>query len=151
MTTPPNPSSVYPTAQNNYKILLVDDEEEFVNALRERLEARNLDSLVAYDGENALLIADKEEPHVMLLDLKMPGMSGVDVLKKMKISHPNTEIVILTGHGSEADRDLVLQMGALVYYQKPTNIETLAATIVGACEKASRPQVIIDHKGMQDG
>ena len=140
MTTPHSSGKIYPTAQKGYKILLVDDEEEFVNALRERLETRDLDSLVAYNGENALSIANTDEPHVMLLDLKMPGMGGVEVLRQMKIDHPRTEIVVLTGHGSEADRDLVLEMGAFIYFQKPTNIDKLATTIVEACEKARRTQ-----------
>ena len=74
----------------------------------------------------------------MLANLKLGAYLGDR--RQMKIDHPKTEVVVLTGHGSEADRDLVLEMGAFVYYQKPTNIEKLAATIVEACQKASRSQ-----------
>jgi len=136
MTASHDSSNNYPRAQKDYKILLVDDEQEFVNALRERLEARDLDSLVAYDGESALSIVAKEPPHVMLLDLKMPGVDGIEVLRQTKSEHPATEVVILTGHGSDSDRELVMAMGAYVYYQKPTNINQLASTIIDACEKS---------------
>jgi two-component system, OmpR family, response regulator CpxR len=117
------------------KILLVDDEREFVQTLSERLLMRDLGSAVAYDGESALEVAREDEPDVMILDLKMPGIDGIEVLRRVKASQPGIEVIILTGHGSEADRDLCLQLGAFAYLQKPVDVEELSATIKRANEK----------------
>jgi two-component system, OmpR family, response regulator CpxR len=117
------------------KILLVDDEREFVETLSERLLMRDLGSAVAYDGESALEVAREDEPDVMILDLKMPGIDGIEVLRRVKASQPEIEVIILTGHGSEADRDLCLQLGAFAYLQKPVDVEELSATIKRANAK----------------
>jgi two-component system, OmpR family, response regulator CpxR len=117
------------------KILLVDDEREFVQTLSERLLMRDLGSAVAYDGESALEVAREEEPDVMILDLKMPGIDGIEVLRRVKATQPEIEVIILTGHGSDADRDLCMQLGAFAYLQKPVDVEELSATIKRANEK----------------
>ena len=117
------------------KILLVDDEREFVQTLSERLLMRDLGSAVAYDGESALEVAREDEPDVMILDLKMPGIDGIEVLRRVKATQPQIEVIILTGHGSEADRELCMQLGAFAYLQKPVDVEELSATIKRANEK----------------
>jgi two-component system response regulator CpxR len=117
------------------KILLVDDEREFVQTLSERLLMRDLGSAVAYDGESALEVAREDEPDVMILDLKMPGIDGIEVLRRVKESQPEIEVIILTGHGSEADRDTCMRLGAFAYLQKPVDVEELSATIRRANEK----------------
>jgi two-component system response regulator CpxR len=117
------------------KILLVDDEREFVQTLSERLLMRDLGSAVAYDGESALEVAREDEPDVMILDLKMPGIDGIEVLRRVKATQPEIEVIILTGHGSEADKELCLQLGAFAYLQKPVDVEELSATIKRANEK----------------
>lgn len=117
------------------KILLVDDEREFVQTLSERLIMRDMGSAVAYDGESALTMVDEEEPEVMILDLKMPGIDGIEVLRKVKASRPGIEVIILTGHGSEADRKVCMELGAFAYLHKPVDIEELSATLKAANEK----------------
>lgn len=120
------------------KILLVDDEREFVQTLSERLLMRDMGSAVAYDGESALEVVREDEPDVMILDLKMPGIDGIEVLKRVKTSQPEIEVIILTGHGSEADRDVCLKLGAFAYLQKPVDVEELSATIKRANEKIQK-------------
>lgn len=117
------------------KILLVDDEREFVQTLSERLIMRDMGSAVAYDGESALNMVDEEEPEVMILDLKMPGIDGIEVLRKVKASRPDIEVIILTGHGSEADRQICMELGAFAYLHKPVDIDVLSDTLKKANEK----------------
>lgn len=117
------------------KVLLVDDEREFVQTLSERLQMRDVGSAIAYDGESALNLVAEEEPEVMILDLKMPGIDGIEVLKKVKASQPEIEVIILTGHGSEVDKEMCMQLGAFAYLQKPVDIELLSETLKKANEK----------------
>lgn len=120
------------------KILLVDDEREFVQTLSERLIMRDMGSAVAYDGESALTMVDEEEPEVMILDLKMPGIDGIEVLRKVKATRPDIEVIILTGHGSEADRKVCMDLGAFAYLHKPVDIDLLSATLKAANEKVRK-------------
>ncbi|MBF0229847.1 MAG: response regulator [Desulfamplus sp.] len=117
------------------KLLLVDDEREFVQTLSERLLLRDMTSAVAYDGESALSIVDEDEPEVMILDLKMPGIDGIEVLRKVKATKPEIEVIILTGHGSEADRKICMELGAFAYLHKPVDIDLLSQTLKQANEK----------------
>ena len=118
------------------RVLLVDDEREFVQTLSERLEMRDVGSAVAYDGESALRMVEDEEPEVIILDLRMPGIDGIEVLRRVKRSHPLIEVIILTGHGSEEDRKTCMELGAFAYLQKPVDIEALSETLRQANEKA---------------
>ncbi|MFO8084811.1 MAG: response regulator [Desulfobacterales bacterium] len=117
------------------KLLLVDDEREFVQTLSERLLIRDMGSAVAYDGESALDMIHEDEPEVMILDLKMPGIDGIEVLRQVKQKRPEIEVIILTGHGSEDDRKTCMELGAFAYLQKPVDIELLSATLKKAKEK----------------
>ena len=117
------------------KLLLVDDEREFVQTLSERLLMRDVGSAVAYDGESALNMIDEEDPEVMILDLKMPGIDGIEVLRQVKQNRPEIEVIILTGHGSEEDRKVCMQLGAFAYLQKPVDIDVLSETLKSAKEK----------------
>ncbi|BDQ33481.1 response regulator [Pseudodesulfovibrio portus] len=117
------------------KVLLVDDEREFAETLSERLMMRDMGSAVVYDGESALNLVREDEPEVMVLDLKMPGIDGIEVLRRVKAEHPNIEVVILTGHGSEKDREVCMELGAFAYLHKPVDIELLSQTLKAANEK----------------
>ena len=117
------------------KVLLVDDEREFVQTLSERLLLRDMGSAVAYDGESALRLVKEDEPEVMILDLKMPGIDGIEVLRRVKETNPEIEVIILTGHGSEADRETCMKLGAFAYLHKPVNIDLLSETLKKANEK----------------
>ena len=117
------------------KVLLVDDEREFVQTLSERLIMRDMGSAVAYDGESALNLIKEDEPEVIIVDLKMPGVDGLEVLRKVKEKRPEIEVIILTGHGHEEDRQLCMELGAFAYLQKPLDINVLSDTIQKANEK----------------
>lgn len=118
------------------KVLLVDDEQEFVQTLSDRLLMRDVGSAVVYDGQQALDFIQEDEPEVMVLDLNMPGMDGMEVLRKVKQSHPGIEVIILTGHGSEKDKNLCMDLGAFAYLEKPVDIEVLSEKMREAYKKA---------------
>ena len=120
------------------KVLLVDDEREFVHTLSERLRSRQLASEVVYNGEQALAVIESEPPEVMVLDLKMPGIDGLEVLRRVKESHPKVEVVILTGHGSEQEEQRARELGAFAYLKKPVDIELLAQTMRDAYRKLGK-------------
>ena len=80
--------------QTPARVLLVDDEREFVQTLSERLLLRDMGSAIAYDGETALQMASEDEPDVMILDLKMPGIDGIEVLRRIKATQPEIEVII---------------------------------------------------------
>ena len=120
------------------RYLLVDDEKEFVQTLSDRLQTRDLNSAIAYDGEEALSFIEKDEPDVMVLDLKMPGINGMDVLRKVKKERPHVEVIILTGHGSEHDRNSAMELGAFAYLEKPVDIEVLTKTMKEAYNKINK-------------
>jgi len=117
------------------KVLLVDDERKFVQTLSERLLIRDMGSAVAYDGESALDMINEDEPEVMILDLKMPGIDGIEVLRKVKSTKPEIEVIILTGQGSETDKKVCMDLGAFAYLQKPVNIDVLSETLKKAKDK----------------
>ena len=117
------------------KVLLVDDERDFVEALSERLQMRDYSSAVVYGGEEALSIVEADEPEVMVLDLKMPGIDGLEVLRRVKEKHPNVEVIVLTGHGSEDAARLCVELGACAYLEKPVDIEKLTQALQQAHKK----------------
>lgn len=117
------------------KVLLVDDEKEFATTLSERLINRNVGTHAVYDGQEALDFLVDDAPDVMVLDLKMPGISGIEVLEQTKKKNPNVEVIILTGHGTEEDKQNCLDLGAFAYLQKPTDIHTLSEAIQEAHHK----------------
>ena len=112
-------------AMKNIRLLLVDDEEEFVKTLSERLQMRNLDPDAVHDGDQALSFIQENELDVIVLDLKMPGIDGIEVLKRIKEVHPNIEVIILTGHGTEKDEERARKLGAFDYLEKPVDIDKL--------------------------
>ena len=119
------------------KVLLVDDEREFVQTLSERLRIRDVDAAIAYDGESALDLIKENEPDVMILDLKMPGIDGYEVLKRVKKTNPHMEVIILTGQGSGAERETCMEMGAFAYLQKPLDINEFSEVLQQAKKKGS--------------
>jgi len=117
------------------RILLVDDEKDFVQTLSERLKLRQFSSEIVYNGEEALDFTDREDTEVMVLDLKMPGIDGIEVLRKIKQTKPEIEVIILTGHGSAEDKKTCMDLGAFAYLQKPADIDQLTDTMKQAYEK----------------
>jgi len=122
-------SSKEETGMTKLKVLLVDDESEFVETLAARLKMRDLEADTAHDGEQALSAVKEKEPDVIVLDLKMPGIDGIEVLKRVKKAYPNVEVIVLTGHGSEKDREIVRRLGAFDYINKPVDLDELVPRI----------------------
>jgi len=123
---------------DDIKILLVDDEEDFIKTLAERLDMRDLSSDVALDGQEALQVVDDSAPDVMILDLKMPGIDGMEVLRRVRERFPNIQVIIQTGHGNDLDEAEAQRLGAFDYLKKPVDIEVLVERIRAAAEQARR-------------
>jgi DNA-binding NtrC family response regulator len=118
------------------RILVVDDEEELVHALVERLQLRGMDALGVVTGKEALERIRSEAFDVILLDVKMPGLGGMKVIREIKDQHPELQVIMLTGHSSAQDAEKGRQLGAFEYLQKPVNIENLCRILQAAGEKA---------------
>jgi CheY-like chemotaxis protein len=131
------PASIYRDQEFELppKVLLVDDERDYVLTLSERLLTRNVGPYAVFNGQEALDLIGDDQPDVMVLDLKMPGIDGISVLKETKKNNPNIEVIIVTGHGSEADRKICMELGAFAYLEKPADIDKLSATINKAYKK----------------
>jgi DNA-binding response OmpR family regulator len=119
-----------------WKLLLVDDELEFVSTLAERLALRGIDVRTAHSGEEALRRIEDDPPEVVVLDVMMPGMSGLEVLRRVKAQNPEIKIVLLTGIGNPRDGAEGIRLGASDYLMKPLQIEELLEKI-GVVLKAS--------------
>lgn len=117
------------------KLLLVDDEEEYVRTMASRLEMRDVASRVALSGEEALRAVEDEAPDVMVLDLRMPGIDGMEVLERVRSEHPRVQVVILTGHGSEREEREARRLGAFEYLEKPADTKQLLKTVRAAWKK----------------
>lgn len=111
------------------KVLLVDDEEEFVTTLAERFQLRGIDAQIATDGESALQLIGTSPPQVVVLDVMMPGLGGADVLQRIKVTHPQIPVILLTGHGSIREGTDGMIQGAFDYLVKPIDIDELITKI----------------------
>ena len=111
------------------RVLLVDDEKDYVKAMAERMEMRDVSSRVALSGDEALRMVEDEAPDVMVLDLRMPGLDGMEVLRRVKSTYPQIEVIIMTGHGSKSDEDEARRLGAFDYLRKPVDINDLMEII----------------------
>lgn len=125
--------------QENIKVLVVDDEEDFANTLAQRLKLRDLKVDTAYDGEQALSKLKEMEHDVIVLDLKMPGMHGMEVLQEIKKDYPDIQVIVLTGHGTDKEEEEARRLGGFDFLQKPADIDTLERRIKAAFkEKCAR-------------
>jgi len=116
------------------KVLLVDDEEELVSTLAERLEMRGIASDWATNGEDGLRLALERDYDWVILDMKMPGLGGLETMKAIRRRRPETNIIVITGHSSEKDRQAGMQAGASHYLLKPVDVDDLVACLQGKCE-----------------
>ncbi|HBH28352.1 MAG: response regulator [Desulfofustis sp. PB-SRB1] len=124
------------------KVLFVDDEKEFVQTVSQRLISRDVGTYGVYNGEDALELVTEDRPDVMVLDLKMPGLHGVEVLRRTKEIAPEVEVIILTGHGTSEDMEQCMKLGAFAYMNKPVNIEELSASIKKAYERIQHREAV---------
>ncbi len=111
------------------RLLLVDDEKAFANILAKRMSKRNIAVIQAHSGAEALQALRRADFDVVVLDLKMEDMNGIEVLKIMKKMAPDINVMMLTGHGSEEAAREGIKLGAIDYLTKPCDFEELVAKI----------------------
>ena len=120
------------------KVLIVDNEIEFASTLAERLRLRKIVTETAFSGLEGLTAVSTFHPDVMILDLRMPDMSGLDVLARVKALDPAIEVILLTGHGSFEDGISGMELGAFDYLVKPIDLVLLMEKITEAYQKKSQ-------------
>jgi DNA-binding NtrC family response regulator len=132
------------------KLLLVDDEEDFLNSLAKRLGKREFDITTATEGKLAIKAAKKLEYDVAILDMKMPGMDGMELLRLLKKKHKFLEVVILTGYGGIDSAVEATKLGAHAYLEKPYDFEKLLEVLKNAYETRLRKKFEHDKKRMEE-
>ena len=133
---------------NQIRLLIVDDEEEFLESIAKRLEMRDFNVRTAARGAEAVEIARKEKFDIALLDLKMPGMDGKQVLEILKQEHKHIEVIILTGHGSVDSAVDCTRLGAFGYLPKPYELEKLLDTLQQAYQLRMEKKFQVDQERM---
>jgi DNA-binding NtrC family response regulator len=117
-------------------VLLVDDEVPFVETMTKRLNKRDLQVSAAFSGLEALEKLDKERHiEVVILDVKMPGMDGIEALREIKRKHPLVEVVMLTGHATVETAIEGMKLGAFDYLMKPCDMDVLISKVGGAASR----------------
>ncbi|HUB77497.1 MAG TPA: response regulator [Bryobacteraceae bacterium] len=111
------------------RVLFVDDEEDLVSTVVERLELRGIEATGAVSGEQALTLVERQPFDVVLLDVRMPGLGGLEVIQRIKRTHPDLEVILLSGHGAREDVETGRRFGAFEYLQKPVDLEDVIATL----------------------
>jgi DNA-binding NtrC family response regulator len=114
------------------KVLLVDDEEEFLDIMAERMAARGLDVTTTTSAEDALKMVQAETYDVVIMDLMMPEMDGLQALKHFKLTRPDVQVILLTGNVPEEKCVEALELGALEVIEKPADLNRLTQTIEAA-------------------
>ncbi len=117
------------------KMMLVDDEERFLSTTKKLLERKNIDVLTASSGSEALELLRANRIHVVILDVKMPGMDGVTTLKEIKTHFPMVEVIMLTGHATVESAIEGLKSGAVDYLMKPADLEDIIAKASDAFDR----------------
>jgi DNA-binding response OmpR family regulator len=114
------------------RVLVVDDEEDFLKALVTRLELRGMDVRGVTSGDEALETLAEQSFDVVVLDIKMPGMDGIDVLRAIRREHAGTAVLVLTGHASQELSEEGRSLGAFDYLIKPVKLEKILERIAAA-------------------
>ncbi|WP_319543074.1 response regulator [uncultured Pseudodesulfovibrio sp.] len=128
------------------KVLLIDDEVEFLEALSERMELRGMNVTTAETAGNAMTALDNNEYDAIVLDLQMPDMNGIDMLKVIKKSHPEMQVILLTGQATLEAGIQAMKLGAMDFMEKPADIESLTEKI----HKAQAKKMVIVEKKTAD-
>ena len=114
------------------KVLLIDDEKAMVSALAERLSFRDVHAKWVTCGKDAIALLSENHFDILVLDVKMPGLSGLETMEEIQKIKPEAKIIFLTGHGSTSDREACIEAGACSYLMKPIDIEVLIKEIKDA-------------------
>jgi len=117
------------------KVLIIDDERDFIETLEKRFRFRNIPVTAALSGADALEALSREEFDVAILDVRMPGMDGLDTLKEIKKRSPMLEVIMLTGHGSIESGARGMSLGAYDYVLKPVDFSELLDKVEKAGER----------------
>lgn len=128
------------------RVLLVDDEEDFTAALSERMESRGLEVDVTSDGPHAIEQVREKAYDAVVLDLAMPGMDGIETLKRMLADNPDLQVILLTGHGSVHKGVEAMQVGAMEFMEKPADLGALLEQI----RQAHANRVVLSERRLQD-
>jgi two-component system, OmpR family, response regulator len=118
-----------------FKVLVVDDEPDFLETIVKRLKRRNISASGVDSGKKALEVVEQESFDVVVLDVLMPGMDGIETLRLMKKKKPFMEVIILTGHASVESGLQGMQLGAFDYVMKPADLDELIEKIRQAAER----------------
>ncbi len=132
------------------KLLIVDDEEKFLSAIAKRLGRRDFDVTTATEGNQAIKAAKKGKFDVAILDLRMPGMDGMELLQILKKKHKYLEVIILTGYASVDSAVEATKLGAFSYLEKPYNFEKLLEVLKEAYETRLRKKFEHDKKRTEE-
>lgn len=117
---------------NKIRVLLVDDEEELVSTVAERLGMRGFQVQAVTGGERAIELAEQQSFDVAVVDVKMPGVSGITVLRSIRRLRPRLPVLLLTGHGLSEEGEEGMREGAFDYLYKPVDIEDLVHSMMDA-------------------
>ena len=109
----------------HFDLLIVDDEQRYADMLAKRLSLRSLTCKVCYSGRTAIDLVEEQTFPVVILDLQLPDLYGTEVLTKIKQCRPDTAVIILTGHGTDKDREQCIARGAHAFMNKPLDIDRL--------------------------
>jgi len=134
---------------DNIKILIVDDEVRFLSTLKQRLELRGFDVVAVTNGSSAIEAARAASFDVALVDLKMPGLDGEEVLRVLRAEHPLLEVVILTGHGSIESAVSCTQAGSYNYLQKPCETDELLGVLKDAYRRRVQRRLGIEGREIE--
>lgn len=119
----------------NIRLIIVDDEEQFLELMLKRLKKRGINALSAGDGKSCLSILEQQPIDVVVTDVKMPNMNGIELLSHIKKKYPDIEVILLTGHLSTSDGIEGIKLGAFDYLSKPVEFDHLLSKIKQAYEK----------------
>lgn len=120
---------------DSFSVLIVDDEVEFMETLVKRMRRRSVNAFGAVSGEQALAYLSVKGSDVVVLDVRMPEMDGIETLRAIKADHPLVEVILLTGHASLSVAREGMGLGAFDYLMKPINIDELIYKLQDAYEK----------------
>lgn len=129
-----------------FRVLVVDDEIDFLETIVKRLQRRKIDVSGVESGKAALDLLEHQHFDVVILDVRMPGMDGLETLKEMKKKRPLMEVIMLTGHASVESGMQGMQLGAFDYVMKPASINDLLEKIQQAYERK-----LLHEKHVRDG
>jgi DNA-binding NtrC family response regulator len=122
-------------AVNEFKVMLVDDEKDFLETLCKRLTKRKLDVISATGGREAIAKLEETPVDVVVLDVRMPGMNGIETLKEIKKIRPSVEVIMLTAHADVQVAMEGMELGAFDYLMKPMEIDDLLYKLQDAYKK----------------